>query len=113
MSASSGICLDSRQIREYAQNMDPADAVAKVIRDIPENFILKKFLMIHQAEVLGMLLTEYNETEAMRLFKLEGREEGRELAVTTQPMGIPVILCACNKKASGIRDQGSGVIYHL
>ena len=25
-----------------------------------------------------MLLTEYNEAEAMRLFKLEGREEGRK-----------------------------------
>ena len=26
-------------------------------------------------QVLGMLLTEYNEAEAIRLFKLEGREE--------------------------------------
>ena len=66
------------KIRKYAHNMEPADAVAKVIREIPDKFVLKKFLMIHQAEVLGMLLTEYNETEAMRLFKLEGKEEGRE-----------------------------------
>ncbi len=31
--------------------------------------VAREFLMIHQAEVLGMLLIEYNEAEAMRLFK--------------------------------------------
>ena len=66
------------KIRKYAHNMEPDDAVAKAIRDIPENFVLKKFLMIHQAEVLGMLLTEYNEAEVMELFKEDGRKEGIE-----------------------------------
>ena len=39
---------------------------------------LMPFLDAHKAEVKGMLLTEYNEAEAMRLFELDGERRGRE-----------------------------------
>ena len=45
---------------------------------MPEEFVLKKFLMTHRAEVRGMLLKEYNEAEIYRLFREDGRKEGRE-----------------------------------
>lgn len=44
---------------------------------MPEDFLIKPFLQAHKAEVKGMLLTEYNEVEAMELFKEDGRREGR------------------------------------
>ena len=37
--------------------------------------------MANRAEVKDMCLTEYNEAEAMEMFKQEGREEGREEGV--------------------------------
>ena len=40
--------------------------------------MIKPFLEAHRAEVKGMLLEEYNETEVMELFKEEGGIEGRE-----------------------------------
>ena len=41
------------------------------------SFVIKSFLELHRTEVKGMLLTEYNEAEAMELFREEGRAEGR------------------------------------
>jgi len=52
------------------------EAIAKMIHDIPDDFILKPFLVSHHAEIVSMLLTEYDEVEAMNLFRLEGKLEG-------------------------------------
>ena len=54
------------------------DAVHNAIKEMPDSFSIKSFLVIHQQEVEGMLDTEYNEAEVMELFKKEAREEGRE-----------------------------------
>ena len=56
--------------------MELEDAVDQAVREIPEDLILKPFLIAHQAEVKGMLLTEYDEVEQMELFREEGRTEG-------------------------------------
>ena len=53
-------------------------AVDQAITDMPDDFLIKPFLEAHRAEVKGMLLTEYNEAEAMELFREDGRKEGRE-----------------------------------
>ncbi len=45
-------------------------AIDKAITDMPEDFILKSFLVAHRTEVKGMLVSEYNETEIMELFKV-------------------------------------------
>ena len=51
-------------------------AVNKAITDMPDDFVIRPLLEAHRAEVLGMLLTEYDEAEAMELFKLDGKREG-------------------------------------
>ena len=57
--------------------MELEPAVDKAIKDMPEDFEIKEFLIEHQSEVKNMCITEYNEAETMELFKEEGREEGR------------------------------------
>ena len=44
---------------------------------MPGEFEIALFLRTHRAEVVGMLLTEYDEAQQMELFREEGREEGR------------------------------------
>ena len=52
-------------------------AIDRAIDAIPGDFIIKQYLETHRAEVKGMLLTEYNEAQAIELFREEGRAEGR------------------------------------
>ena len=52
-------------------------AIDRAVDAIPGDFIIKRYLETHRAEVKGMLLTEYNEAQAMELFREEGRAEGR------------------------------------
>ena len=52
-------------------------AIDRAIDAIPDDYIIKRYLEAHRAEVKGMLLTEYNEAQAMELFREEGRAEGR------------------------------------
>ena len=49
------------------------------IKDMPEDFEIKKFLIGNQSEVKNMCITEYNEAETMAKFKRDGIEEGIEL----------------------------------
>ena len=56
-------------------------AVDMAITVMPDDYVIKPFLEAHRAEVNGMLMTEYDEAEAMELFKEEGREEGREISL--------------------------------
>ena len=54
-----------------------SSAVDKAIDEMPNDFVIKQFLLMNRAEVKGMLLTEYNKAEQMELFKEDGRREGR------------------------------------
>ena len=60
--------------------MSAAEAVDEAIESMPDGFVIRPYLQAHKAEVRDMLLTEYNEAEAMELFREEGRAEGREEA---------------------------------
>ena len=51
--------------------------IDRAIAAMPGDFEIKPFLTAHQAEVRGMLLTEYDEAKAMELFREDGRREGR------------------------------------
>ena len=66
------------EVRKNQKTLDLMDAVDKAVGDMPEDFLIKEFLIEHQSEVKNMCLTEYNEAETMQMFKEEGREEGRE-----------------------------------
>ena len=52
------------------------DATRKAVKAMPDEFLIKEFLIVNLEEVEGMLDTEYNEAEVMELFKEEGRIEG-------------------------------------
>ncbi len=67
------------EIKKNKKRMDMEHAVDKAINDMPGDYDIKPFLECHRSEVQGMLLTEYNEVEAMELFREEGRVEGLEL----------------------------------
>lgn len=58
--------------------MDIEAAVDKAVSDMPEDFVIRPFVITNRAEVKDMCLTEYDEEKTMQLFKEEGREEGRE-----------------------------------
>ena len=47
-------------------------AIDQAISSMPDDFVIKPFLTAHRAEVKGMLLTEYNEAEAMEKFERDG-----------------------------------------
>ncbi len=72
------------QIRENSMpppdgtHPDIGEAIDSAIREMPDDFLIKKFIIANQAEVKNMCLTEYDEEEVMEMFKEEGREEGRE-----------------------------------
>ena len=67
-------------IREIRNNRTvPLDqAIGRAIDNMPADYEIRPFLTVHRAEVLGMLLTEYNEEEAMELFRQDGIAEGME-----------------------------------
>ena len=53
------------------EDMIVMNAVDRAVEEMQKESLLKPFLDAHKAEVKGMLLTEYNEAEAMRLFELD------------------------------------------
>ena len=52
------------------------DAVDKAIEGMSDDFVIRKFLIGHRAEVKDMCITEYNEAETMQMIREEGREAG-------------------------------------
>ena len=70
-------------IREIRNNRTvPLDqAIGRAIDNMPADYEIRPFLTVHRAEVLGMLLTEYNEEEAMELFRQDGIAEGMEKGI--------------------------------
>ena len=64
------------EIRSILHDMNIEQAVDEAIKAMPDKFEIKSFLDAHRMEVRAMLLTEYNETETMELFRMEGFEKG-------------------------------------
>ncbi len=60
-------------------NKEPLEfgiAIDQTIDEMPEDFVIKKFIISNRAEVKDMCLTEYNEMETMEMFREEGLQEG-------------------------------------
>ena len=57
--------------------MEIEAAIDKTIDEMPDDFLIKDYMVSNRAEVKGMCLTEYNEAEMMEQSREEGREEGR------------------------------------
>lgn len=68
------LIAEIRTGQKAAGNLD--EAMDAAILGMPEEFVLKKFMIMHRAEVKGMYLTDYNEEKERRLLREEYREEG-------------------------------------
>ena len=53
-------------------------ALDAALKEMPDDFELKKFLAMHRAEVKGMFLTEWDEDVARKVWRAEAHEEGFE-----------------------------------
>lgn len=51
-------------------------AVDQAMDDMPQDYLIRAFLLGNRAEVKDMCITEYNEAETMKMFREEGRREG-------------------------------------
>ena len=63
--------------RHQSEKMDLNAAVDATIDEMPDTYMLKKFLVENRAEVKSMFLTEYNEEKVLEKEREEGRMEGR------------------------------------
>ncbi len=66
-------------VRNNRKSMENSEAVDKALKDMPDDYELKDFLLVNKAEVKDMCLTEYDEAETMQMFKEEGIEEGGDI----------------------------------
>jgi len=77
------------RIREYQKNgYSLEESVTLAIKYCKENNILKKFFDTHSSEVFNMLLTEWNQEEAMEVAREEGIEEGIEKGIEKEKLII-------------------------
>ena len=76
-------------LKEYAWLVDAIRRHEKIFQDIeaavdaaldemPDDFLIKKFLLKNKAEVKGMFLTEYDQEKVGAYLRLEGIEHGVE-----------------------------------
>jgi len=74
-----GYSIFINKVREYRKDEETLEkAAVSAIKYCTKNNILKEFLEAHASEVLSMLLTEWNQDEAVEVAREEGYEEGRE-----------------------------------
>ena len=58
--------------------MDLEVAVDASVDEMPEDFVIREFIIANRAEVKTMLLTEYNEEKVMEKERQEGHKEGHK-----------------------------------
>ena len=84
--------IDQIRTKKAAMPTEDAEsltnAINQTISEMPDSFIIKPFLLIHQAEVLGMLLTEYDEVETMKLFQRDSYNQGKNDGFKLGKLGI-------------------------
>lgn len=62
--------------QNYTIYGDADKAIDRSLEELPDNSLIKPFLMNNKAEVKNMCITEYNEEKAMAVLKEEFLEEG-------------------------------------
>ena len=60
------------------------------IEEMPDEYIIKEFIVANRAEVKNMFLTEYNEQKVLEKARMEGVKEGIEKGVD-QERGVRFI----------------------
>ena len=56
-------------------------AVDATLDEMPDNFLIRKFLLKNKAEVKGMFLTEYDQEKVLAYERLEGIQQGIEQGI--------------------------------
>ena len=64
--------------RHQKEKMDLEAAVDAAVDEMPEEFVIREFIVANRAEVKTMLLTEYNEEKVMEKERQEGAKQERE-----------------------------------
>lgn len=65
------------KIRTYQKNKQNLDgAVELALAEMPDDFIIKKFLLSNKAEVKGMFLTEYNQEKVLEQERKDSFQQG-------------------------------------
>ena len=64
--------------RHQSEKMDLDAAVDAALDEMPDEYVIKTFLLENRAEVKSMFLTEYNEEKVMEKERQEGLREGRQ-----------------------------------
>ena len=65
-------------IRKSQANADIATAARNAVRSMPDEYLIKQFLIANLEEVIGMLDTEYNEAEIRELFRADAYREFKD-----------------------------------
>ena len=73
-----GYSIFINKVRENGKVMPREEAMNAAVEYCVKNNILKSFLEKHSSEVSNMLLTEWNNEEAVIVSREEGKAEGRE-----------------------------------
>ena len=76
-------------LREYAWlvdairsgGTDTEAAVDKALDEMPDDFVIKKFLILNRAEVKGMFLTKWNQEKVLQQEREDSLEQGREQGI--------------------------------
>ena len=70
-------------VNEIRQNRGDnlEETIDKVINSIPEDFVIRSFIMGHRAEVKGMFLTEWNQEKVLQQEREDSLEQGREQGI--------------------------------
>ena len=81
------------KVRSYQQTMETLEeAVDAALEELPDDSLIKPFLVANKAEVKRMCITEYDEArtfaEQREEGRAEGREEGREEGVLATLIGL-------------------------
>ena len=64
--------------RHQSEKIDLDAAVDAALDEMPDEYVIKTFLLENRAEVKSMFLTEYNEEKVMEKERQEGLREGRQ-----------------------------------
>ena len=64
--------------KHQKEKMDLEAAVDASVDEMPEDFVIREFIIANRAEVKTMLLTEYNEEKVMEKERQEGHKEGQK-----------------------------------
>ena len=77
------------KVRSYQQEMETLEeAVDAALEELPDDSLIKPFLVANKAEVKRMCITEYDEARTFAEQREEGKEEGIEIGGLRMLIGL-------------------------